>query len=63
MFSNNLDYGIGLSVNYKKFSLQFELIGKESFGFVKSGVDIDGEELYKWKNRSDVYNFPQIQDS
>jgi hypothetical protein len=54
VFSNNINYGLGISAIYKKFSLQLELIGRESFGFIKSGIDTDGEELFKWKNRSDI---------
>lgn len=54
VFSNNLDYGFGLSANFKLFNVQFELIGRNGFGFIKSGIDIDGEDLYKWKSSSDV---------
>jgi hypothetical protein len=54
LFSNNLNYGFGLSTTFTKFSFQFELIGRNSFGFVLSGVDTDGENLYKWKSKSDV---------
>jgi hypothetical protein len=54
VFSNNLNYGFGLSTTFSKFSFQFELIGRNSFGFVLSGVDIDGENLYKWNSKSDL---------
>jgi hypothetical protein len=54
VYANNVDYGLGISADYKKFSMQFELVGRESFGFVKAGVDTDGEYLYKWNSRSDV---------
>ncbi|MFD2822409.1 hypothetical protein ACFS5M_01930 [Lacinutrix iliipiscaria] len=52
-FRNNFDYGISLVGEFRKFSIQFEAIGRKSSSEIPSGVDINNNPLFRKESNSD----------
>lgn len=53
VFDNNIDYGMAVSGNFKKFSIEFEATGRASQSLIPSGMDISGSTLYLKESDSD----------
>ena len=53
LFENNLDYGLGVSAKFKRFSLQLEAVGRSSQTEIPAGTDLNGNNLYLKKESSD----------
>lgn len=53
-YQNNIDYGVSLSTDFKRFSVQFELVGRSSSATIPSGTDAQGNELFRKEKDSDV---------
>ncbi len=47
VFENNIDYGVSVTGNFEKFSIEFELTGRKSSTLLDAGFDTDGTALYK----------------
>lgn len=47
VFDTNFDYGLTVTANFKKFSLDFEASGRSSSSLVAAGTDSSGNTLYK----------------
>jgi len=54
IYKNNIDYGLALSTVFKRFSLQFELVGRYSSTEIPAGTDSKGNELYRKDQNSDL---------
>lgn len=52
VFENNLDYGVAIATQFKRFSIQLELVGRTSATEIPVGTDAEGNELY----RKDQFN-------
>jgi hypothetical protein len=46
-FKTNTDYGLGVAGEFRKFSLQAEIIGRMSYTEYMVGADTDGNDLYR----------------
>ncbi|MEO8517519.1 MAG: hypothetical protein ABI426_12265 [Flavobacterium sp.] len=53
VFDNNIDYGMALSGNFKKFSVELEATGRQSKSLIKSGFDTSGNTLYRKESSGD----------
>lgn len=53
VYNNNFDYGAAVSMDYNKFSLQFEGTGRSSSSLEEAGTDGEGNILYKKESASD----------
>jgi len=53
IFKNNIDYGLAVSMDYNKFSLQFEGTGRSSSTEKDAGIDAEGNMLYTKESDSD----------
>ncbi|MBI2419770.1 MAG: hypothetical protein HYV28_18050 [Ignavibacteriales bacterium] len=53
-YDNNIDYGVGGQLDFKKFSLQFEIVGRSSNTEIAAGVDALGRKLYTKETSSDI---------
>lgn len=53
-YDNNIDYGAGGQLEFKKFSLQFEIVGRSSNTEKVAGVDALGRKLYTKETSSDI---------
>jgi hypothetical protein len=47
VYRNNIDYGFAISGMFKKFSIQFEALGRSSNSEIPAGIDNDGNELFR----------------
>jgi hypothetical protein len=54
VFESNLDYGVAVATQFKKFSIQIELVGRSSATEIPAGTDGDGNELYRKKEFNDL---------
>lgn len=54
IYKNNTDYGLAVSTELDKCSLQFELVGRSSNSEIRVGTDLDGNVLYRKEIRSDI---------
>jgi hypothetical protein len=54
VFENNIDYGLSVSGNFKKFSIEFEATGRNSQTLIEAGQDIQGNTLYRKESSSDT---------
>lgn len=54
VFKNNLDYGISIISEFKRFSLQFELIGRHSSSEISVATDDFGNDLFRKETKSDL---------
>ena len=66
-FENNVDYGIGLSLNFMKFSFQFEGVGRVSKTIIERSTDANGVTTTKSVKKNDfqyvgTFNY-QINDN
>jgi len=52
-YNNNTDYGLAVSTEFKKFSFQFEAVGRNSNAEIPAGIDDQGNELFRKKQNSD----------
>lgn len=52
-FSNNFDYGIALSAEFKKFSAQIEAVGRSRNSLTPAGTDASGDKLFKKQSDRD----------
>jgi hypothetical protein len=50
---NNFDYGLAITTEFKRFSLEFEATGRESSSLLKASKDSSGNTLYIKNNTSD----------
>ncbi|PKA83533.1 hypothetical protein ATE92_1689 [Ulvibacter sp. MAR_2010_11] len=53
-FQNNFDYGASVVSDFKRFSIQFELVGRSKNATIPAGFDIEGNELFRKEKDSDV---------
>lgn len=53
VYQNNVDYGLAIALEYNKFSLQLEAVGRRSDTEIPSGIFINGKELYSKDKKSD----------
>ena len=53
IYENNIDYGISVSGEFKKFSIQFETVGRKSNSEIPSGTDNEGNELFRKEENTD----------
>lgn len=53
VFDHNIDYGMALSGNFKKFSVEFEATGRSSRSLLPSGMDSSGNTLYRKESSGD----------
>ena len=53
IFENNFDYGLSISAEFRKFSLQFEGVGRTSRSVIPAGTDPDGNELFRKEQGKD----------
>jgi hypothetical protein len=54
VYDHNLDYGVAIEGEFKKFSLRFELTGRTSSSLEESGLDPDGNVLYRKISEKDT---------
>jgi len=54
IYQHTIDYGLAVSAEFKSFSFQFELVGRNSSTEIQAGIDAEGHELYRKENTSDV---------
>jgi hypothetical protein len=54
VYSNNIDYGLAVSLEFQKFSLQFELVGRSSNSEIPAGTDSEGNELFRKEKDNDL---------
>ncbi len=52
-FDNNIDYGISVSGNFKKFAIEFEATGRSSKSLIDAGQDSSGNALFTKESSSD----------
>lgn len=53
VFEHNIDYGVSVAGEFKKFTIAFEATGRASKSLVKAGQDATGNTLYLKENASD----------
>jgi len=53
VYKNNLDYGLGVSGEFKKFSIQFEAVGRKSNSEIPEGKDSQGYALFRKEQNND----------
>ncbi|WP_291131713.1 hypothetical protein [Flavobacterium sp. UBA7682] len=53
VYDNNLDYGLSVTGNFKKFTVDFEATGRKSSSLIASGTDSNGNTLYLKDNSND----------
>ncbi|MDR8392464.1 hypothetical protein NC796_15020 [Aliifodinibius sp. S!AR15-10] len=53
VFEHNIDYGIAVSGEFDRFSLQLEAVGRSSNSLVPAGTDNTGNQLFRKDSRSD----------
>lgn len=53
VYDNNIDYGISVSGNFKKFVIEFEATGRSSKSLIEVGQDSSGNDLYIKESSSD----------
>jgi len=54
IYENNLDYGLSVSSEFKKFTFKIELIGRNSETEIPAGTDSEGNELFRRDQSSDL---------
>lgn len=54
VYQNNLDYGLSLAGQFKRFSLQFECVGRYSNTEIKVATDELGNDLFRKETDSDL---------
>ena len=54
VYQNNHDYGLSLAAEFKKCSVQAELVGRASNTEIPLGTDADGHKIYTKKRSNDV---------
>lgn len=54
VYQNNHDYGISLAAEFKKCSVQAELVGRSSSTETPLGMDAEGNKIYTKKRSNDV---------
>ncbi|TSJ39935.1 hypothetical protein [Fluviicola chungangensis] len=54
VYQNNHDYGISLAAEFKKCSVQAELVGRSSSTETPLGTDAEGNKIYTKKRSNDV---------
>jgi hypothetical protein len=54
VYQNNHDYGISLAAEFKKCSIQAELVGRASNTEIPLGTDLEGNKIYTKKRSNDV---------
>ena len=54
VFENNFDYGLAISSNFEKVSLNFELVGRRSETEIPAGQDNEGNNLFRRDKSSDL---------
>jgi hypothetical protein len=53
VYKNSFDFGLGLSGEFKKFSVQFEAVGRNSNSEIPEGKDSKGYVLFRKEQNSD----------
>jgi len=53
VYDNNFDYGILITGSFKKFTIDFEAVGRKSSSLIASGTDTDDNTLYRKENSND----------
>ncbi|MCF8715554.1 hypothetical protein JM658_12030 [Joostella atrarenae] len=53
VFENNFDYGLSVGGIFKKFSIDFEMVGRSSQKEIMAGNDNQGNHLYRKESDSD----------
>ena len=53
IYENNTDYGLAVSGEFKKFSIQFEAVGRNSNSEIPAGTDNEGNELFRKEQNKD----------
>jgi hypothetical protein len=54
VYDTNFDYGVTITGNFKKFSIDFEASGRSSSSLIESGTDSSGNTLYRKENSNDT---------
>lgn len=54
VFQNNLDYGLSIASQFKRFALQFELVGRSSTAETQVTTDELGNALFRKESNSDL---------
>lgn len=52
-YENNLDFGLSVAGEFRKFALSFEMVGRNSHSELPAGTDAEGNELYRKEQNSD----------
>ncbi|NND63236.1 MAG: hypothetical protein HKN48_08585 [Flavobacteriaceae bacterium] len=53
VFENNIDYGLELESQFKRFSISFEAVGRSANSQIPAGTDVSGNELFRKDSDSD----------
>lgn len=53
VFENNLDYGMAVSGEFDRFSLQIEAVGRSTNSWVRGFPDMQGNGFFRKESRSD----------
>lgn len=53
VYRSNFDYGVAISGNFSKFTLEFEAVGRSSNALIPAGTDNSGNQLFRKDNNSD----------
>lgn len=54
IYENNFDYGLAINTEFKKFNLNFELVGRKSVSELLAGTDANGNQLYRKEEQTDL---------
>jgi hypothetical protein len=54
IYENNFDYGLAVAFEYRKFSFQFEIVGRNSNSEIPAGTDANGNELFMKEQKTDL---------
>lgn len=53
VYENNIDYGLSVSADFKKFTIEFEAAGRSSQSLVEVAQDANGSPLYRKEHSND----------
>lgn len=54
VYQNNHDYGVSVAAEFKKCSVQAELVGRNSSTEIPLGMDLEGNKIYTKKRNNDL---------
>lgn len=54
MYETGIDFGLAFSTQFEKFSIKFEMVGRQSDTEINAGTDAEGNELFRRDKSSDL---------